>query len=342
MDESSSFNHTDEDSTKKLMEEEIDKISGLSDPVLHHILSFLPTKYSVRTSILSSRWRHLWASVPTLRFDQKDFIVKPHFMDFVEGVLFLRDWSLPVRKVRLRCYDGAEFFRTTTWIRVLSRRSGLQELDLGAHPSPLDLHALPAELFWLNSLVKLKLNLHCHCSLVVPSVIHLNNLKSLHLKWVQFDDDQSVARLLSGCPQLEELIIEECNRVPLHNIVISGRFLKKFTMIETTNDEDDYDYYEDEVHGCMLTIDAPNLVVLNCCIEMPPAVIVGRLPCMEAADINLKSHNRDDNYCHMICELLKGVCETKVLRLSNSSMEEFEYHSKGYTKGYTGADEDKR
>ncbi|KAK1308687.1 putative F-box protein [Acorus calamus] len=321
MDGSSSFNYTDEDSTKKPMEEEIDKISGLPDPVLHHILSFLPTKYSVRTSILSSRWRHLWASVPILRFDQKDFIVKPHFMDFVEGILFFRDWSLPIQKVRLRCYDGAEFFRTTTWIRVLSRRSGLQELDLGAHPNPLDLHALPAELFRINSLVKLKLNLHCHCSLVVPSVIHLNNLKSLHLKWVQFNDDQSVARLLSGCPQLEEFTIEECNRMPLHNIVISGCFLKKFTMIETTNDEDDYDYYEDEVHGCMLTIDAPNLVVLNCCIEMPSTVIVGRLPCMETTDIDLKSQDRDDNYGHIMCELLKGVCETMVLRLPNSSME---------------------
>ncbi|KAK1309314.1 hypothetical protein QJS10_CPA09g00879 [Acorus calamus] len=93
-------------------------------------------------------------------------------------------------------------------------------------------------------------------------------------------------------------------------------------MIKTTNEDDDYDDYEDEVHGCTLTIDAPNLVVLNCCIEMPLAIIVGRLPCMETANINLKSHDRDEYYGHIMCELLKGVGETKVLRLSNSSIED--------------------
>ncbi|EYU41173.1 hypothetical protein MIMGU_mgv1a021963mg [Erythranthe guttata] len=38
----------------------IDQLSDLPDEVIFHILSFLQTKFHVRTSILSRRWRYLW------------------------------------------------------------------------------------------------------------------------------------------------------------------------------------------------------------------------------------------------------------------------------------------
>lgn len=46
-----------------------DRISNLPKSLIGHILSFLPTKYAVRTSILSSRWEQMWMSINNRDFD---------------------------------------------------------------------------------------------------------------------------------------------------------------------------------------------------------------------------------------------------------------------------------
>ncbi|KAM0017032.1 putative F-box domain-containing protein [Helianthus debilis subsp. tardiflorus] len=46
-----------------------DRLSMLPEDILALILSLMPTKYAVQTSILSKRWRYTWTFVTNLDFD---------------------------------------------------------------------------------------------------------------------------------------------------------------------------------------------------------------------------------------------------------------------------------
>ncbi|KAF5757130.1 putative F-box domain, leucine-rich repeat domain superfamily, F-box-like domain superfamily [Helianthus annuus] len=45
-----------------------DLLSMLPEEIVSHILSLMPTKYAVRTSVLSKKWRYVWMSVTNLEF----------------------------------------------------------------------------------------------------------------------------------------------------------------------------------------------------------------------------------------------------------------------------------
>ncbi|KAK8490650.1 hypothetical protein V6N13_134142 [Hibiscus sabdariffa] len=70
-----------------------DRISNLSDSILSHILSSFPIKDAVSTSILSTRWRHLYAYMASLDVDFHLFRRSPgqtivSFTNFMDKLLF--------------------------------------------------------------------------------------------------------------------------------------------------------------------------------------------------------------------------------------------------------------
>lgn len=89
------------DSSKKQKTGEESSVAGdrieledLPEPILLHILSFLPTKDFMKAGVLSKRWKYLWKSVNNFRFEENLFCTRSQrnlFRDAVDRVLLLRD-----------------------------------------------------------------------------------------------------------------------------------------------------------------------------------------------------------------------------------------------------------
>ena len=63
-----------------------DRISNLPETLICHILSFLPTKQAVATSVLAKRWIHLWCSVLAINFSNTELYDLEACFRFSESV----------------------------------------------------------------------------------------------------------------------------------------------------------------------------------------------------------------------------------------------------------------
>ncbi|XP_024200141.1 F-box/LRR-repeat protein At3g03360 [Rosa chinensis] len=82
----------------------VDRISVLPDEILVSILSLLPLKEAQATSVLSKRWRRVWASIITLNFD-----CAPTISSFI--------WSyISSKSYNLKSEVEAEISRFVPWI----------------------------------------------------------------------------------------------------------------------------------------------------------------------------------------------------------------------------------
>ncbi|XP_027923020.1 F-box/FBD/LRR-repeat protein At5g56420-like [Vigna unguiculata] len=184
-----------------------DRISNLPDSIVSHILSFVPTKEVVATSVLSKRWNILWRSVPSFDFDYNHTDISSdkveeaysHFLHSVYSFLLWRDMDQPLRRFRLRCYFMHPL-NIETWIKVaVSGSAKVRHLDLDMSC------VLPSVVFSCKTLVVLKLT-----NLTVEDIcfVDLPLLKILHLNHLRLLKDLDLSNLLSGCLNLEDMEVK--------------------------------------------------------------------------------------------------------------------------------------
>jgi hypothetical protein len=186
-----------------------DRVSSLPDSIICHILSFLPTKDTVATSILSKRWKPLWLSVGTLDFIDHNFLGTAFLCCIIYTVMLSRHNNLPIRSFRLRCsfkHDKPNYIKQLI-IAAIQRRTETLELSMIF----LDLdNKLAFNIFTCRTLTVLKLT-----NIVIRrhSIPQINNpisrLKTLHLDHVRFQTRTIIVDFLFSFPILEELLAND-------------------------------------------------------------------------------------------------------------------------------------
>ncbi|XP_074273524.1 F-box protein At4g22280-like [Silene latifolia] len=202
---------------KSISESCLDRISSLPDDVLGHVLSFLPTRFAVSTSLLSTRWRHLFTLTTCLSFEdeivsgpkEKNEIIEAaqRFKEFTDKVLELHQIS-PIKKFSLVCtgtYDNSDLNR---WVSNALKK-GVQELHY-EFSNMID--CMPDGFFTCETLVRLnfKRKGYVHNCIEIPLSPRLPKLKILHLGNIIFFDFNSMERLFSSCELLQKLTLECC------------------------------------------------------------------------------------------------------------------------------------
>ncbi|XP_047052235.1 F-box/LRR-repeat protein At3g26922-like [Lolium rigidum] len=81
-----------------------DRLSALPEDVILLLLSFLTSRQAVQMSVLGPRWRALWKSLPSLRFDM-GLDHTSHSFHFIESLIRYRDPTTPLFECEILSSD---------------------------------------------------------------------------------------------------------------------------------------------------------------------------------------------------------------------------------------------
>ncbi|XP_048235699.1 F-box protein At4g09920-like [Ricinus communis] len=291
-----------------------DRISGLPEPVLCHILSFLDTVDAVKNSILSRIWRHTWTSVgdlefhdslcPNRRSKRAKLAHMKSFVDFMNRVLMLHKHPY-IERLSPTLNNAYSTSDINSWISAAVTHN-VEELTLSIRIECT--LQLPKILFTCESLKVMKidsrieslkfLKLYSRIEVKIPKFVCLPSLKVIHLESLHYS---SVKRLSSSCKVLEGLIIKGYSE---NLIDYSSR------------------RFDIEVKNLRSVVEAT--LDLWSIYDIAPETFRAQMAQILRISANLKVLIIDKSSCHPIpCEALDE--EQSVPRCLTSSLERFEF-----------------
>ncbi|KAL0694896.1 hypothetical protein Bca4012_062076 [Brassica carinata] len=304
--------------------EQRSRINDLPDQLLCHILSFLSTRDSVRSSVLSKRWRNLWLQVPvfdlnSLQFDE-DVLGFIGFLDkFLESKenLVLNRFKLIYHYVDI---DDDDSF-VESWIDALVRRR-VRHLDFQVNSDETELVWMPLSLYSCNTLVSLSLYHVALCELEQDFPVSLPCLKIMHLERVI----ANLGRLISSCPVLEKLTMIRDSYELLEIMCVRSKSLKSLALVIEASG---IDLLEDHA----VEIEAPKLERMSLCDHLSRRIVIHSIAPSAVVQIDV-NFNREDGYTlldqddddddskrTMICNFLTGISTVCLMEISSDTLE---------------------
>jgi len=286
-------------------------IGNLPDAVLRHIISFLPIKDAVRTSVVSKRWKSLWTSNPILCFWKTLPAKRTLLMNFVERVICLRDDS-DIKEFTLHCDVQGDASRVKSWITAAVRHN-VQSLCI-CLSKLRGQFSLPRCVFTCETLESFFLDMPC--ILKVPPIICFSNLKVLSIQSVTFSDDYTTQQFFSGLPVLEMLFLEECRWGCLKVLSICAPKLHSLVIREADI------LSQSDSDGCQVTVFGASLKEFFYTGEFFNEYWLYNSFSVERAEIDVSySDKRARQVSYRMFKVLTGLPNVKDLRLYCSAVE---------------------
>lgn len=306
-------NPLEEEQTLDSEHPNLDRISDLHHSILSHILSFLPTKYAVATTTLSTTWKNLFASIPpllSLDFDQSLGKLNPSFTLFVDSAMSaVSSHACSIHKFRLKCSQdcGDQFIES--WINVALRMK-LRQLTVSVDRESFVIFT--PFVFLCKTLVRLTIGSNFVID-NVPDSVCLPNLESLRLEGIKFRDGDSFKRLIRGCPVLDLLWLDRLKFEDTRVIdITSGSAL--VLVMENCCGNDGFD----------VVLDVPNVRLLSYCDSVANGYRLKNPKCVEArvyiAVTNEQVEEDSLRYGQIVAEFVAACSNVETLYLSMNTM----------------------
>lgn len=303
-----------------------DMISDLHDSILHVILSLLPVKDAVRTSILAKRWRYLWTYLSAFDFEvhscesipykekKRELYRSAYSLFHLVGRLLRK--SNCVKRLHIAIHDEIDVhdYQVSDLIREAAVKNTVEDLTLFI--SQRFHFCLPRSFSALESLNKL--NLRLRSVLFVFNGICFPSLKTLNLSCVTFGNGMSVQHLFSGCLVLRELTLHNCYWRKIKQISLTLSTLRILTIHYV-------DHNKAVLRNCTVKIDAANLLTFRCTSYLTVEFVLVNLTSIVDAHIDVAC------WCYSPSErlfaapramkLFSGLGSVKSLTLSNYTLE---------------------
>ncbi|CAF2048934.1 BnaA09g38830D [Brassica napus] len=224
----------------------MDMISQLSDDLLIRILSLVRTKHVMATCCLSKRWLLLWSLVPKLDYDDSSYSDENYatFTQFVYRSL-MSNKAPVLESLSLTLGPKCQAVDVGRWIETaVCHRVHALILNYTLPYEEETMLSLPSSIYTCETLETLKLS-GCFSLDDIPFSVCLPSLKTLEIINVEVS---SLTRLLSGCPNLDSLVVDQ-EDIDVDIVVPS---LRKLNMVNYTGGQ----------KGSGFVIDARSLVAL--------------------------------------------------------------------------------
>ncbi|XP_057429747.1 putative F-box protein At3g29830 [Lotus japonicus] len=277
----------------------IDRFSLLPHSLLSTIVSLIPFKETVRTSILSKSWIDIFKSTSNIEFDELAFVKDDQtyrirqaqrkiFMEFV--ILWIANHTgTIVDKFSLRLSMPGKAKKFVRKCISFATKHEVKELELDFCDPTLDyyfttnyinqeaLFELPAHVYGHTCLESLTL---FSCSFLEAELLNFHALKEISLGWMEVKLN-TIKTLLSNCEALESLSLKRCwnsddfdlgeEHLKLRKLVVDRCMFRSNSTYFTVNAPNLRYFYYSGLNNNFLIIDVRSLmmeeVVLDFCIE---------------------------------------------------------------------------